>query len=122
MRVGILFATTDKEMLKNEPSSVYSPLTLGTSLLWYYSEGDCSVKGLCSEKREWEGKYNYTHQITYDIHLKKGWNLVAYTLAEVEKYTDNLGQGNGLKKEIEKTVQQLPENIKWHIKAFVKLD
>ena len=121
-QVGVLFPATDRALLDNEPANIYSNLTLGSSLSWFYSDGDCNFKAKCEEKLEWEGKYNFERENAYDIQLKKGWNIVEYTLDEIEEFKDENGTGKMEKKVHMKTLDKIPENIKWHIKTFVKLD
>lgn len=121
-RVGVLFPATDKAFMDNEPANIYSNLIQGSSLSWFYSNTDGNFKGNCSEELKWEGKYNFEEQKIIDVQLKKGWNMVEYTLAEIEEFEDENGKGNLQKKIIQKTVNKIPENIKWHIKTFVKLD
>ena len=121
-QVGVLSPTTDRALLDNEPANIYSNLTMGSSLLWFYSDGDCNYKAKCKEKLEWEGKYNFDRENTYYIHLKKGWNIVQYTLVEIEEFKDENGTGKMEKKVNKKTINQIPKDINWYIKTFVNLD
>lgn len=121
-QVGVLFPSTDHAILDNEPANIYSNLTSGSSLSWFYSDGDCVFIAKCVEKLEWEGKYNFERENTYDIHLKKGWNIVQYTLSEIEEFKDENGAGKMEKKVQMKTLDRIPGNIKWHIKTFVKMN
>lgn len=121
-QVGVLFPATERALLDNKPANMYSNLTLGSSLSWFYSDGTCNFKGNCIEKKEWTGKYNFDSQRIYDVRLHKGWNMVVHTLAEIEEFKDENGIGKLERKVILKSVDQIPDNIKWHIKTFVKLD
>ena len=120
-QVGVLFPATQIEMMDNEPANIYADLTLGSSLSWFYSNSTCNFKANCSEKRKWENKYDFTEERSYDIHLKEGWNIVQYTLVEKENWKDENGPGNMEKIVLKKTVDKIPDNIKWHIKTFVKI-
>lgn len=117
-QAGVLFPATSKEMLANEPANIYSKLATGSYLTWFYSAGDGAFKANCSEKMEWEGKYNFISEHMYDVHLKKGWNIVEYQLAEIENWKDENGPGSMEKKVIRTSLDQIPDDIKWYIKMF----
>ncbi len=121
-QVGVLFPATERAFMDNEPANIYSNLILGSSISWFYSTGDCNFKGNCIEREEWMGKYDFDSQIIYDVHLKKGWNIVQYTLAEIEEFIDENGTGKRGKKVTKKSIDQIPDDIKWHIKTYMKLD
>ena len=121
-QIGVLFPATDRSLLENEPANIYSVLSPGSSLSWFLSSGECNFKAKCEEQMEWEGKYNFTKENIYDVQLKKGWNIVQYTLAEIEEFKDENGAGKMEKKVDVKTLDRIPENIKWHIKTFVKMN
>lgn len=92
-QVGVLFPATDRSLLDNEPSNIYSKLSPESSLSWFYSDGGCVFKAKCIENMEWEGKCNFEKENTYAIHLKKkGWNIVQYSLTEIEEFKDENGQ------------------------------
>lgn len=121
-QVGVLFPATEKEIINNEPANIYSQLVKGSSLTWFYSDGTCNFKAECSEKMEWEGKYNFVAKKSYDIQLKKGWNLVEQELLEIEEFKDELGTGYMEKKVSKKSIGDIPKNIKWHIKVFGRIN
>ncbi|WP_400075254.1 hypothetical protein [Winogradskyella sp. R77965] len=88
---------------------------LGTTIDWIYSYTDTNAKANCSEKKTWKELYSFDQTTAYDLKFKKGWNLVAYTLNEIEDYEDN-GQIRSLPKT--KTIQSLnkmPANLYWHL-------
>ena len=125
-QVGVLFPATDRALLDNEPANIYSGLTSGSSLSWFLSSSECNFKAKCEEQMEWEGKYNFTKENTYDVRLKKGWNIVQYTLLEIEEFNPSADGENGagkMEKKVDmKTLDRIPENINWYIKTFVKMN
>ena len=121
-QVGVLFPATDRSLLDNEPSNIYSKLSPESSLSWFYSDGDCVFKAKCIEKMEWQGKYNFEKENTYTILLKKGWNIIQYSLTEIEEFKDENGTGKMEKKVDMETLDKIPKNIKWHTKTFVKIN
>ncbi len=116
---GILFPGTDKAILENgQGGGQYTNLVLGSSISWIYSSGDCLLKGNCSDKQEWEGKYDFTQEKSFDIQLKKGWNMLHDNLIEKMEVKDDIGMLNMEKKIAVNTIDKIPENINWYVKKF----
>ena len=85
---GYLQIASSKEFVEGMQPYIFKP---GYSLEWYYVEQDASVKGTCNmESYAVNQKDLYTQSTSYDLDLKKGWNLIRYEIHEV--YTD--GEGN----------------------------
>jgi len=91
---------------------------LGTTIDWVYSYTDTNAKANCSEKKEWKDLYSFNETTAYDLKFKKGWNLVAYTLNEMEEYEEN-GQTRSLPKtKIIQSLNKVPKNLHWHLKYW----
>lgn len=121
-QVGVLFPATQKELIDNEPANSYGKLVLGSSLSWFLSDSDCTFKANCSERLEWEGKYDFHKENNYKVHLKKGWNIVQYSLEEIENYKDENGEGRMEKKVTQESLENIPDHIQWYVKSFVKIN
>lgn len=87
-RYGYLVVGSSKDFVEAMVPYKFQP---GYLLEWYYVDQDGSVKGNCEmESYAVNQKDIYTRTTTYDLELKKGWNIVKYEIEEV--YTD--GEGN----------------------------
>lgn len=118
--VGSLYPATDNKIQDNASLNRHSSLVLGSSLYWYYSDSDSRFKAKCSVNLELENTYAFKEVTTYEIQLKKGWNLVKHTLVEKEDWKNETGQGS-LPKTITKTsIINIPININWYMKYFGK--
>lgn len=121
-QVGVLLSASQKEVVDNEPSNIYGKLVEGSSISWFYSDSDCVFKAECSEKFEWEGKYDFNKENAYRVHLKKGWNIVQYSLEEIENFKDENGEGRMEKKVLQESLENIPDHIQWYVKSFVKIN
>lgn len=117
-RIGVLYPVSQEEMISNELTNIYANIILGSTITWFYSNGTCIFKANCSQRIEWEGKYDFMKESNYDIQLKEGWNMVEHSIIEKEQWKDDLGEGNTERKDSKKTVDKVPENIKWYVKIF----
>lgn len=117
-RIGVLYPVSQEEMINNELTNIYANIVLGSTITWFYSNGTCIFKANCSQRIEWEGKYDFMKESNYDIQLKEGWNMVEHSIIEKEQWKDDLGEGNTERKDSKKTVDKVPENIKWYVKIF----
>lgn len=117
-RIGVLYPVSQEEMISNELTNIYANIVLGSTITWFYSNGTCIFKANCSQRIEWEGKYDFMKESNYDIQLKEGWNMVEHSIIEKEQWKDDLGEGNTERKDSKKTVDKVPENIKWYVKIF----
>ena len=114
--VGSLYPATDNKIQDNSSLNRHSSLVLGSSLSWYFSDSDALFKAECSVNLDSENNYTFKEVTSYDIQLKKGWNLVKHTLIEKEDWKNETGQGS-LPKTITKTsINNIPININWYVK------
>jgi len=91
---------------------------LGTTIDWVYSYTDANAKANCSVKMEWENLYSFNETTAYELKFRKGWNLVSYTLNEVEEYDEN-GQKRSLPKTKTVTsINKIPTDLHWHLKYW----
>ena len=83
----------------------------GYSLEWYYVDQEATVKGYCSMPSYAVNQEDlYTKTTTYDLQLKKGWNIVRYEIQEV--YTD--GEGNSyIMNESYTTLDAMPDGVRF---------
>lgn len=117
-QVGSLFPATKKEMEDNNGLNRHSTLVLGSQLTWFYSDGDGDFKATCTVNMEYDNSYNFKEVTTYDIQLKKGWNLIKTTLLEKEDWKNGNDKGS-LPKTMNKTsISKIPENIHWYLKYW----
>ncbi len=121
-QLGVLYPASAKEVIDNEPANSYGKLVKGSSLSWFYSDSECNFKAQCSERLEWEGKYDFNKENIYRVHLKKGWNIVQYSLEEIENYKDENGEGKMEKKVLQESLENIPDHIQWYVKSFVKIN
>jgi len=99
----------DKEHNKNQ---------LGSTINWVYSDAETTVKANCSEKKAWNGLYNFNQTTTYNLTLKKGFNLIANTVTELEKWDNGKEKGSLPKTRIIKSIDQIPSDIHWYLNYF----
>ena len=86
-RFGYLMVGSSKDFADGMVPYKFKP---GYFLEWYFVEEPGSVKGDCSmESYAVNQKDLYAKTTTYDLELKKGWNIVKYEIHEV--YTDSEG-------------------------------
>ena len=117
---GSLYPATDNKIQDNASLNRHSSLVLGSSLYWYFSDSDGLFKAKCSVNLESENTYSFKEVTSYDIQLKKGWNLVKHSLVEKEDWKNETGQGS-LPKTITKTsIVNIPVNINWYVKYVGK--
>jgi hypothetical protein len=119
--VGSLHPSTQKEFNGSDDN-----LHIGSTISWYYSNGDGKFKAICTVYEEKRGandvyeidKNNVGNTTTYDINFKKGWNLVEASLLELkdQKRGDELVITRF--KERKATINQIPNNINWHMKYW----
>jgi len=117
-QVGSLFPATQKEMQDNGGSNRESGLVLGSTFFWIYSEGNSNFKAKCTTDQEWENSYDIKKITTYDIQLKKGWNIVQHTLLEKEDWINDTDKGSLPKTISVKTIASIPSNINWYLKYW----
>lgn len=110
-QVGAIIPSTQKDQ-------EHSKEQLGTTINWFYSDTETNAKANCSQKKEWEGSYNFNETTAYDLQFKKEWNLVSYTLKEIEEWKNGTEQGSLPKTKIVQSLDQIPTNINWHLKYW----
>jgi len=88
---------------------------LGSTLYWVYSENETSAKASCSKNKRWEGAYDFNETTVYDFQFKKGWNLVSYTLKEIEEWDNGKKKGSLPKTKMVQSVAKIPSNIHWNL-------
>lgn len=91
---------------------------LGSTINWIYSDVDTNVKANCSEKKEWKGRYSFDESTTYDLTLKKGFNIVSNTLTAIEEWDNGEINGSLPKTRIIKSVNKIPSTMHWHLNYF----
>ena len=117
-QVGSLFPATKKEIEDNNGLNRSSSLVLGSHLTWFYSDGEGEFKATCTVNMEYDNSYNFKEVTTYDIQLKKGWNIIRTTLVEKEDWKNENDKGS-LPKTMSKTsITKIPENINWYVKYW----
>ena len=107
-RFGYLMVGSSKDFADGMVPYKFKP---GYFLEWYFVEEAGSVKGNCSmESYAVNQKDLYTKTTTYDLELKKGWNIVKYEIHEV--YTD--GEGNSYPmNDSYSTIDSIPSEVKF---------
>ncbi|MBT2162822.1 hypothetical protein [Zobellia barbeyronii] len=108
-RVGFIIPTTQKgpEHRKDQ---------LGSTMYLVYSDVETNAKANCSEKKQWEGAYSFDEKTSYNLQLKKGWNLVSDSLTEMEDWDNGTEKGSLPKTRIVESVDKVPANINWYMK------
>jgi len=109
--VGCIIPSTQHEQEHNERQ-------LGSTLQWIYSLGETSAKAKCSVKKEWEDLYSFDETTTYDLRFKKGWNLVAKTLIELEEWEKGEEKGSMPKTKELRSIEAIPSNMDWFLKYW----
>ncbi len=122
MQVGTLYPATHKEMQDNGSLNRHSSLVLGSEISWFYSDDIASFKAKCMVKVEWENSYNFDEVTTYNIHFKKGWNMVQHTLSEKEDWRNETAHGSLPKTISKNTITKIPENINWYVNYLVSVN
>ncbi|MDX1331393.1 MAG: hypothetical protein R3252_00065 [Robiginitalea sp.] len=107
-RFGYLMVGSSKDFADGMMPYKFKP---GYFLEWYFVEEAGSVKGQCSmESYAVNQEDLYTKTTTYDLDLKKGWNIVKYEIHEV--YTD--GEGNSYPmNDSYSTIASMPEGVRF---------
>ena len=118
MQVGVLYPATQNEIQNNGSLNRNSSLVLGSEISWFYCNALATFKAKCVVKVAWENSYNFDEVKTYDMHFKKGWNMVQHTLLEKEDWKNDEGQGSLPKTIMKTTITQLPEQINWYVKYW----
>lgn len=117
-QVGFLYPATQQEIRDNVGSNRHSSLVLGSELSWFYSGSDGDFKVTCSVNMKRENTYNFKETTTYNIQLKKGWNIVEHTLLEKQDWKSESSQGSFPKTMSKNSIQKIPENINWYVKYW----
>ncbi len=117
-KVGSLYPATQKELEDNVGSNRHSSLVLGSTISWYYSDGDGTFKAKCTVNTEWENSYNFKEVTSYELHFKKGWNIVQHTLLEKEDWKNDTDHGSLPKTINKKTIVNIPSDINWYLKYW----
>lgn len=105
-RYGYLLIASSRDFVESMQPYTFKT---GYSLEWYYVDEAAMVKGYCSIPSYAMNQEDlYTKTTTYDLNLKKGWNIVRYAIDEV--YTD--GEGNSYPmNESYTTLDTIPEGV-----------
>jgi len=117
-RVGELFAATQKELEDNTGPNRRTGLVLGSSITWLYSDSDAEFKAKCVTNMESPGNYSFKQVTTYDLELKKGWNIVQHSLVEKEDWKSQDARGSLPKVMTRTTVAAIPDAINWYMKYW----
>jgi len=95
--------------------------TLGKYYLWVYTDGDGSATISCTKKRDITDGKEYTYENWplkdhFDLHYKKGWNLVEVT------NIDNIWVGltKHYTERSWKVVDELPDDVTWVFRPRVE--
>jgi hypothetical protein len=108
---GVMFAVSDPEIAQWLYSYGQKNIVKGYYLQWFFVEDSASAKGECIFQRyTGNGEENFNEVIITNLELKKGWNIIKYTVAEV--FTDSNGNTLPLKTEIS-ILTELPNDVKW---------
>jgi len=91
---------------------------LGSTINWIYSDAETTVKANCSENKAWKDRYSFDETTTYDLTLKKGFNIVSNTVTAIEEWDNGTINGNLPKTRIIKSIDQIPSNMHWHLKYW----
>jgi hypothetical protein len=108
---GILFAVSQPEMAQWLYSYGQKNSVKGYYLQWFYVEETASVNGECIVQRyTGNDEENYNDVTITNLELKKGWNIIKFTIAEV--FTDKNGHVTPSKMEVS-NISELPDDIQW---------
>ena len=116
-RVGALLSASNKVMLENE-------FTLGSKLLLVLSSDTGVFRASCTVyENDVSGngtleKTNIKNTTSYDIRLKKGWNMVEQKLLKTKTLEDNRGTYKRRLIEQKSSVNKIPTTINWYIKYW----
>ena len=116
-RVGALVSASNKAMLENE-------FILGSKLLWVLSSDAGIFRASCTVyENDVSGngnldKNNIQNTTSYDITLKKGWNLVEQKLLKTKTLEGNRGPYQRRLIEQKSSVNKIPTSINWYIKYW----
>ncbi|GGG44415.1 hypothetical protein [Bizionia arctica] len=91
---------------------------LGSTINWIYSDSDTNVKAHCTENKAWEDLYDFDQTITYELKLKKGFNLVSNTLTAIEEWDTEEEKGSLPRSRIIQSLDQIPGNLHWQLKYW----
>ncbi|WP_088340153.1 hypothetical protein [Robiginitalea sediminis] len=105
-RYGYLLIASSQEFAEGLQPYKFKP---GYALGWYYVDNEASAVGTCtSESYAMNQEDTYRKSTTYQVNLKKGWNIVKYEIEEV--FTDK--EGNSYpQKESYTTLESMPEGV-----------
>ncbi len=113
IRVGVLYPVSDKKMLDNKS------LTVGSKYHWFYIDRSIDYKQECI-KTSFNGIYNIEIELSADVELRKGWNLIRKEIVDVQDYSRNDYHTTIPKKMHFTSVSPESKNVKWYIKQTAK--
>jgi hypothetical protein len=119
-QVGALFAANHKGMEDNKGTNRSSSLILGSTISWIYADSDVIFNGKCSVNFDQKNVYNFKEVTRYDLHLKKGWNMILNTLVEKEDWKNGTESGSLPKKITKKSITNIPNTMNWHLNYWAE--
>lgn len=112
--VGEIHPASQEEVVKND-------FAIGSSVSWFYSDGDGKLKATCSvyendQKIEYELDRNtLRNKTSYDISFKEGWNIVQNKLLEKKDMIINSNSYSRRLIEEKTSVTKIPSHINWYM-------
>jgi len=114
-QVGALYPATQKEIEDNIGENREKGLVLGSTISLAYSDSDVVFKAKCTVNINRENVYDFKEVTTYNLNLKKGWNIVQNALLEREDWTNETEKGSLPKTMTKTSITKIPTTINWYL-------
>lgn len=118
IRVGVLYPVSDEKMLSNN-KYVSDSLAVGSKFHWFYIDRAIDYEEKCL-KTSFSGWYDIEVNISADIQLKKGWNLIKENLVEIQNVSRDDYHTTKPKKIHFSSSSPESKEVKWFIKQIAK--
>lgn len=112
---GALTVASSNELKEHILDHYGKDAAVGKYLNWVYADGDADYKSTCMVKQYYMDVGEIEQTKHFDLHLKKGWNIILFEIKEVVPVKNAAAMAVDIHIS---TAEDYPENINWYLKKF----